>query len=303
MSVREPINFIGSRPLIFMIIYKQYDQAALNRQYNSRLHVPDFAIHLDRWEQWSRQAERKHTVIKNIPYGKLDRELLDIYPSAGASSKVLVFIHGGYWHKMDKSAFHFIADAFHDYNITTVLITYPLAPEVSIEQIISSSRQAMHWIYKNCERFNGNAAEIYVAGYSAGGHLAAMLLAANWQEYDRSLSEEPVKAVCTISGLFNLDPIRLSDINEMVKLNAESTYRNSPVKLKPHTKCPLLIAAGEDETTEFRAQSEELFLQWKDQLPAQLLILPGLNHFSVMEAFANRNSILHQRFCAICGLS
>ncbi len=91
-----------------MPVYKQYDQAALNRQYNNRLQVPDFATQLERWEVLSRQTEKDFPVIKDIAYGKLPLEKLDIYPSQQPSSKTLIFIHGGYWHKMTKPVFNLL---------------------------------------------------------------------------------------------------------------------------------------------------------------------------------------------------
>ena len=151
-----------------MVIYKQYTRAALDRQYNNRLQVPEYATHLERWELMSRQAEKKYSVIKNIPYGDLSLELLDVYPSSQPLSKTLVFIHGGYWQRFDKSSFHFVAEAFHSYNITTVILNYPLAPEVSVDQIVSSCRKAVYWLLDNLSSFNGNPNEVYVAGHSAG---------------------------------------------------------------------------------------------------------------------------------------
>src|ERR1044071_9435090 len=110
-----------------MIIYKQYDLAALNYQYNNRLLVSEWATHLERWPQWSRETERKFKAVKDIAYGSHRREQLDIYPSSTPDSKVLIFIHGGYWQRLDKSDFHFVAEGFIPDNITTVLINYPLA--------------------------------------------------------------------------------------------------------------------------------------------------------------------------------
>ena len=95
-----------------MFVYKQYDQAALDRQYNNRLHVPEFATCIDRWKSLSRQTEKQFPVVKNIAYGQMTRETLDIYPSPQPFSKTLVFIHGGYWQKFDKDDFQFIANAF-----------------------------------------------------------------------------------------------------------------------------------------------------------------------------------------------
>jgi len=275
-----------------MLVYKGYDQAALDRQYNNRLHVPHYATYTERWEMLSRQTEKEFPVVKNIPYAALPREQLDIYPSLHPCSKTLIFIHGGYWHKFDKSSFQFIGKAFSNYGITTVLINYPLAPEVSIDQIAASCRLAIHWLYQNISAYNGDPGQLYIAGHSAGGHLSAMLLATDWRCFN--LITDVIKGACVISGLFNLIPIRLSDINKSLKMETETALRNSPVHLLPATQCPLSIVVGSNETNEFLDQSKELYTCWKDSIPAEIIQVQGLNHYSILETMLDPQSCLHQ---------
>ena len=275
-----------------MLVYKGYDQAALDRQYNNRLQVPEYATYLERWEMLSRQTEKELPVIKNIPYGVLPREQLDIYPAQQPSSKTLIFIHGGYWHRFDKSTFQFIAKAFSNYDVTTVLINYPLAPEVSIDQISASCRLAIQWLFQNIPAYNGDPAQLYIAGHSAGGHLSAMLLTTEWRHYN--LAPDTIKGACVISGLFNLIPIRLSDINKVLNMETETALRNSPVHLLPLSQCPLSIIVGSHETSEFLDQSNELYTSWKEIIPAEIIQAPGLNHYSIAETMLDPQSCLDQ---------
>jgi arylformamidase len=277
-----------------LLIYKQYDQAALDSQYNNRLRVPDYATYLERWELLSRQTEEEYKVIKNLAYGKLPRERLDIYPSSQPGSKTLIFIHGGYWQKLDKDLFHFIARSFLSYRVTTVLIGYPLAPAASIDRIVTSCRDAVYWLYHHIASFNGDPDQLYLAGHSAGGHLAAMLVTTGWNGLYPDIPADLIKGTCAISGLFNLAPLRLADLNTVLKMDDETVSRNSPVQLKPATACPLLLAAGEAESEEFKEQTGELYACWKEQVPVQYLELPGCNHYSVLEAFADTTSSLYQ---------
>ncbi|MEP6746620.1 MAG: alpha/beta hydrolase [Bacteroidota bacterium] len=283
-----------------MPVYKQYDQDALDRQYNNRLHVPDYFLHLERWEMLSRQTEKDLPVVKDIVYGALPREQLDIYPSQQPFSKTLLFIHGGYWHKFDKAAFQFIAGAFSKDNITTVLVNYPLAPVVSIDQITASCRKAIQWVYHNISTYNGDPGQVYIAGHSAGGHLSAMLLVTDWGQFN--IIPTVIKGVCVISGLFNLVPILLSDINGSLKMDTEMAIRNSPVHLLPASQCPLSIVAGSDETDEFLDQSNELYNCWRESIPAELTPLPGLNHFSILETMTDPQSSLHKTMRKVMGL-
>jgi len=275
-----------------MLIYKQYDQAALDRQYNNRLHVPDFAKYIERWKSLSRQTEKEFPVVKDIAYGTSAREHLDIYPSPQPSARTLIFIHGGYWHKFDKADFQFVAKAFRGDNVTTVIINYPLAPVVSIDEILQSCRGAIQWLYSNLSAYNGDPGQLYVAGHSAGGQLAAMLMATPWNGFN--VSGDVIKGVCAISGLFNLEPIRLSDLNQVLNMDSATALRNSPVQLLPATQCPLALVVGAEETDEFLDQSRELYTCWKKTNPVEMMKAEGLNHFSIVETMLDPGSSLHK---------
>ena len=276
-----------------MFIYKQYTQEALDRQYNNRLQVPEFATYLDQWELKSRQTEKQYPVIQNIAYGNHTREFLDVYPSPMPYSKTLIFIHGGYWQRFDKSMFQFVAGAFHHYNITTVILNYPLAPAVSMDGIVSSCRKTVLWLRDNLSGFNGDANHLYVAGHSAGAHLMAMLMASEWQPGNPGIGTEIFKGACALSGLFNLVPVQLSEVNQGLQMDASTALKNSPVLLKPHIQCPLILAVGGTETGEFKDQSRELYTCWKEIIPASLSQLSELNHFSILDALCDPTTALH----------
>jgi arylformamidase len=279
-----------------VIIYKKYNQQELDLQYNNRFHVPDFENHLRRWERLSSDVLKKHKVIRDIPYGDKPRECLDIFPAPNPLSKTLVFIHGGYWQRFDKSLFHFIVGSFAEYEITTVLINYPLAPNVSMDEIVRSCFDAIKWISNHVGSHNGDPGQLYIAGHSAGGHLAAMLMAGEEeQKYTAG-----IRGVCTISGLFDLIPVQLSNINDVLKMDKEAAIRNSSVFKEPVASCPLLIAVGGEETNEFLDQSRMMSSEWKNKsISAELMVLPGLNHFSVLDSLCDANSALHRAWCKL----
>jgi arylformamidase len=272
-----------------MQIYKQYNQHQLNLQYDTRLEVPDFETYLEKWKMLSRLAEKELHFIKDIPYGDLHRECFDVFPSDVAGSKTLLFIHGGYWQRFDKSLFHFIANAFSKYGVTSVLMNYPLAPYASMEVIVASCKKARHWLNDNLIRFNGDPNELFIAGHSAGAHLAAMILA-----MEKEIDQPAIKGVCAISGLFNLLPIQLSNINDVVQMNKAMALKNSPAFLTPPESGNILLAVGEAETAEFKDQSNELYSNWKIKISTiEMLHLPGLHHFSIVDSIHDSNSLLH----------
>ena len=268
-----------------MTVYKHYDQQQLNGQYNTRLSVPDYSAYFNRWEKDSLETQKKFSLFKDICFGTHPDECLDIYPAGSPGSKTVIFIHGGYWHLLDKTLFHFLSATFIAHNITSVYINYRLAPAATIDEIVSSCGQAVNWVRDNISRYSGNPSEIYVLGHSAGGHLASMLMT----EPDFSF----LKAVVSLSGLFSLEPIRLSYLNEMVRLDAASTERNSPVFLNPLNHCPLLLITGADESEEFKTQSTELYKSWKQNPDSiELLEIPGKNHYSILETVTEEGSVV-----------
>lgn len=268
-----------------MNVYKHYSQDQLDYQYNTRLQVPEYATYFDRWERLSRQTEQQNTILKDIPYGVHPEECLDIFPSKNGHSKTLVFIHGGYWHLLDKAIFHFLAGHFLKYNVTTVLINYPLAPRSSIDEIVASCRKALVWLHDNIIRFNGDPTELYVLGHSAGGHLASMLLVEDESKY--------VRAVISLSGLFRLEPVMLSYLNDAIGMDRENVINYSPVFLNPANDCPLLLVTGAEETDEFKTQSEELYQSWKGKFSSiEYLKVPQKNHYSILDAVIDKDSTL-----------
>ncbi len=285
-----------------MPVYKQYNQEALDLQYNNRLNASDHEYHLQQWERVSHDAGEKYKVYKNIPYGELQRETLDIFPSGKSGAKTLMFIHGGYWYKNNPSDFYLLAEAFKPYDITIVLIGYPLMPAYPMDQLVCSCRRAISWAYKNMAEYNGDPDQLYIAGHSAGGHLASMMLATNWPQFDAKLNSNPIKGICAISGLYNLVPVQLSNVNINLKMDTAMAIRNSPVQLSPETVCPMVLAVGAEESDEYTAQAMELFNKWSGNAAIQLLEIPGTNHFSVLTSMLENSSLLHTTMCGLMGI-
>lgn len=273
-----------------MIIYKNYDQAALDKQYNNRGMVPEIDDHISYWNQSSAVTETSLPVVKNLPYGHLPAEVLDVYPSSKPGSGVLFFIHGGYWQMMNKSSFQFIAAAFLPYDFTVVIISYPLTPDVTMDKIVKSCSTALEWTARNISNYNGNPKSIYLAGHSAGGHLVAMMMT---KEYGPKDVE--IKGVCGLSGLYNLTPIQLSYVNKPLQMNADLAKALSPVRLTPSDNVNLLLTVGEKESDEYHAQLYELEANWRSQVKSLKTIdVPGLNHFTILNDFANQESFFHK---------
>lgn len=278
-----------------MPVYKDYDQEALDAQYNNRAAVPDYMQYLDAWEQRSAQARDRFPCHAELAYGSHARERLDIFPAPAAGAPVLVFYHGGYWQALAKESFHFLAEGLVPAGMTTVFVSYPLAPEASMDLIVAACRRSLIWLYGHIAAYGGNPAQIHVAGHSAGGHLVAMLLTTHWPAMAPDLPADLIRSSVALSGLFDLYPIQRSYLNAVLGLDDDAVRQYSPRRLLPAHRSPLLLTVGSRESAEYHAQSRELARRWLAHgMPVTELDQPGHHHFSILATLADPDTALHQ---------
>jgi arylformamidase len=263
-----------------MSVFLHYDRAALDAEYNNRAKVKDAMQWLARYGGESARVRAELPMRFDVPYGRHHAERLDVFlPAASGPAPIHVFVHGGYWHRLDKADFSFVARAFPE--AVTVVVNYALVPSVDLDELVRQVRASIAWVHANARTFDGDPARITVSGHSAGGHLVAMLLATEWSQLGAPAGV--VKAGCAISGLFDLEPIRLSYLNDVLGLSAESARRNSPVHLKPNGRAPLVLTLGADEGPEYHRQTNMLAAAWRGHgAPIEIIDAEGHDHFSII---------------------
>lgn len=263
-----------------------------DRQYNARAMIPDHAQIFERGRKRSEEARASLHGRLDIPYGASPAEKLDIFPAEGRSEALLVFIHGGYWRSRDKSDFSYLAPAFNRRGVTLALPNYGLCPKVGIEDIVKHNLLAIAWLWHYGARYGVNPGRLYVAGHSAGGHLAAMMLAARWNTYMPELPYNLVKGGLAISGIYDLEPlVHAPFVNQDLKLDQALARRLSPVHIPPATTAPLFTAVGGEESEEFKRQNALIARTWRYAFAGDIP-MPGCNHLTVLEQLADPNSAL-----------
>ena len=270
------------------------DPAWLDRMYNNRALVPEFAQHLQRWQADSARARRERACELDIAYGPSAGETLDVFAARRPGAPVAVFIHGGYWRSLDKADHSFVAPALLDAGATVVVPNYSLCPAVSIADITVQMVRALAWTWRNAARFNGDASRITVIGHSAGGHLAAMMLVCQWKAFDAGLPTQVVKNALSISGLYDLEPLsRTPFVMGDLRLSPQDILRASPAFLSAPRKGVLYTVAGGAESEEFLRHNHLIRQAWGAKAVPVCEALPGLNHFSVVEALVEPGSRLN----------
>ncbi|HUP29245.1 MAG TPA: alpha/beta hydrolase [Usitatibacter sp.] len=271
------------------------DAAWVEREYNNRRLVPDHPAYFARWEADSAFVRSTLPCALDLSYGPDVRHRIDLFPADRARG-TLLFIHGGYWRSLDKGMFSWLASAWVAAGVNVALLNYRLAPEVRIEEIVDDVVAGTNWLFANGPTHGITMERVVVSGHSAGGHLTAALLAAP----RAALTFDPARIVgaVPISGVFDFAPLRLFSFNTDFRLDEDSVRRLDLAGRQRTVKAPLVIAAGAAESSEFQRQSRLLADAWKPQVKS-LLLLPGLNHFSVVDAFTERGQPLYEATLAL----
>jgi arylformamidase len=280
-----------------------HDTAWADAQYNNRALVPDHAQYFQRWRDASALARAQSVGVQlDVPYGSGAGETLDIFPAASAGVPVLVYVHGGYWRALDKSDSSFIAPSFVADGACVVVPNYALAPAVSVEHITLQLAQAVAWIWRHAAEFGGDPQRIVVAGHSAGGHAAAMLLSCRWKQLADDLPQQLLTRALAISGVYDLEPLRLTSfLQPDLKLTPASVKRLSPAFF-PRPRGQLYAVVGADESDEFVRQNKLIRDVWGPTSVPVCETLPRCHHISILHSLADPAGRLHELALRLLGL-
>jgi arylformamidase len=264
-------------------------------EYNNRDRVPDHPLYFARWERDSDFVRSTLPSRLDLAYGRDPRQHVDLFPARG-SERLLVFLHGGYWRGLDKRMFAWLAPTWVAEGVSVALVNYRLCPAVRIADIVGDTIAAMNWIMVNAAVHGTETQHVVVAGHSAGGHLVAALFAAARERLTFDLARI-AGGVC-ISGIVDFSPLPYFSGNVDLHLD-DAQVRALDLHERPTTiKAPLVVAVGANESGEFVRQSRLLADRWAPQV-RELQVLPGLHHFSVLDALGERGQPLHAAALAL----
>jgi arylformamidase len=268
------------------------DAAFYSREYNNRALVPDHPRNLERWARDSEHARATMTCHLEQRYGESPGETMDIFPARKGDGSCMMFIHGGYWRALDKKDHSFLAPAWVDAGVSLAVVNYDLCPKVTIEEIVRQMLRASRWLWQHAEDYGMDEDRLYVAGHSAGGHLTAMMMAAVWPAFDRSLPKDLFKGGLAISGIYDLRPlVEVDFLKGDLRLDEAAAIHVSPAFLPAATRAPVMTCVGGDESSEFLRQNALLGERWRGAFAGDIP-MPGTHHFSVLDGLGKQSSAL-----------
>ena len=252
-----------------MKVFLDYDQKALDDQYEQRVWVPHAEEIIRRYAEKSDVVRRKLGEPRVERYGPTPPETLDIY---GTGKKAFVFVHGGAWRRQTSREQAFPAEPVIAAGAAYVALNFAKLPAVTLPEMAAQVCRGLSWVERNLSK------DVVVCGHSSGGHLSAV-----------ALTQLPfLRSALLVSGVYDLLPVRLSARNDYVRLDERLEQEYSPIRHAGKIRCPVTVAWGDRECAEFQRQSKA----FAEKLGAPALIGKDLNHFDILETMADPRSPL-----------
>lgn len=264
------------------LVYRSFTRKALDAAYDNTRAVADSAEILAGFEKRSLEISKQFSETMDISYGNRPRQRFDYFPGESGAG-IFAFIHGGYWQMRHKDSFRFLAKGPLSLGFHVASIGYTLAPDITLYEIVNEVREALEGVRLFSKKFCADEKKVIVSGWSAGAHLATM-----------TLGEESVAAALCVSGIYDLEPISKCYLNEALNLSEDEILNLSPQRI-PCVRKPAVIVCGEEELSELQRQSLEFAsLRTKERIPGTFGLIPGCNHFTILQELENPEGILVQ---------
>ncbi|WP_280274206.1 alpha/beta hydrolase [Nocardia wallacei] len=248
----------------------------LDREYSPSSVAPQYLSILRSYRLRSESARERHRHDADVRYGPEPAETLQFFPPARGPAPVHVFVHGGHWQESSKEDACFAAPAFLRAGAAFAALGYGLAPQRTLGDMVRSVRRGIRWLADHAAALGIRPGGIYLSGSSAGAHLVAAAVASN------SGDLAPVAGITLLSGVYDLEPVRHSYVNDLVGLTPADVHAYSPIHHLPLRTPRILVARATAETSEYARQQQEFVRSLRAAAQhCNDRIFPNRNHFDL----------------------
>jgi arylformamidase len=275
------------------IVWLDMDQQELDNAYDQAVYAPNQPLVHARRNAATGRARARLGEPQRFQYGASEIEGVDVYKTKRANAPINIYIHGGAWRNGRSADFALLAEMIVNAGAHSVIVDFNNIDDVggNLMTMAKQVRSAVAWVYKNAEKFGGDANRIHVTGHSSGGHLSGCVVTTDWQEF--GLPKDVVKGAMLASGMYDLKPVRLSKRSKYVNFTDEIEQELSALRHLDRLNCPVIVACGTQETPEFQRQARDFAAAIKAAgKPIQLIVGEGYNHFEIQETLANPYGLL-----------
>jgi len=269
-------------PLIVPIVktYRSMPPSVLEREYSpSSMLGGDISDYIAIYAERSAAARRNFPCREDLRYGPEPAQVLDFFPAASPDAPLFVFIHGGYWQELSHKESAPMAPQLLEAGFAFATLNYTLAPKATLAVMIAEIARALRFLREGASDLGFDPGRITLSGHSAGAHLAAMHIMREGSPF----ASDGLEHLLLLSGIYDLEPITLTSINEPLRLSAAQARALSPMFLTPVIHPRVTVAVAERDTREFRRQSKDFALHLGRQgLAVRQLLVAGRNHFDII---------------------
>jgi arylformamidase len=286
-------------------LWHGYDRAELDGQYRaSGTRIPNPEDFLASWKADSARLRGASDCLLDVRFGTHRDAHLDVFRAARPNAPLHVFIHGGYWQSMTSKEFSFVAAGPVQSGITTIVINYALCPDVTMTELVDQVRAGIAFAHAHARDWGADPDRLTVSGHSAGGHLTAIAMATDWPRFAPGRPADMIKAGLAVSGLYDLEPVRLCYANDKLGMDAAEAAALSPAKHLAHARGALSLAVGGRESEQFHWHQEHFAARWAERtgVPPRIIDLPGHHHFSLLDELASADGVLARELRRLNGL-
>jgi len=273
-------------------LFRGLTREELEAQYFLRGTRPNYeTVDVPAWLERSKRFVESAQPTLDLSYGPGRRNKLDYFSAGPRSKGFVIYIHGGYWQRGDKSVYSFMAEPLVRRGYSVALMNYHMCPEVRISEIAPQARLAVAWLWRNAEELNIRRDNFNVMGHSAGGHLTVEMLFTDWPSEAAELPRDLLHAGLAFSGIFDFEPILYCSENNGLRMDAAEARQVSPIYRLPATNAPQLISYGLLEPPDMHRQSVEYAERFGSMSKKlELLPIPAADHFEVVNVMSNPES-------------
>ena len=286
------------------LVFRDMDQQALDDAYDQEVYAPNRDQIVERRIANSERTREILGPPQRLAYGSSDIEKLDIFRTARPNAPINIFIHGGAWRRNKAADYHVQAELFVRAGAHHVLLDFLNVDEAggSLFPMAEQVRRGIAWVYRNAASFGGDPDRIYLTGHSSGAQLGGCMVTTDWRA--ENLPADLIKGAVLASGMYDLEPVRLSKRSRYVKFTDEMEHELSAQRHLERLNTPLVLAHGTYETPEFQRQTRDFFAAVTAAgKPVELIVGKGYNHFELQETLANPYGLLGRAVLRQMGLT